>query len=303
MQPGSLLRLIVLALFWGSSFLWIKIGLRGLTPAQITLTRLALGAAVLLAITLAWRQRIPRGRGLWVHLAIAAFFANALPYTLFGIGEQHIDSALAGVLNATTPLWTLAVALLARHGERMTPTRTTGLFLGFAGTLLIFAPWQHANDVDPWGALAVLTASASYGISFIYMDRYLVGRGIPTIALSASQLLAATGWLALAVPANWRTPQLDGEILAAMGVLGILGTGLAYLLNYRLLADEGPTVTSTVTYLLPIVAVILGAIVLDEAITARVIVGMAIVLAGVALTRRRPAQPKSAAACRVPADT
>jgi drug/metabolite transporter (DMT)-like permease len=288
---GSLARLSALALLWGSSFLWIKIALRGLSPVQITLARLALGAAVLVAILYARRLRLPSGGHLWVHLTVAALFANAIPYTLFGIGEQHVDSNLAGILNATTPLWTLLIGLLVRHERRLSATRLGGLLLGFAGTLLIFSPWEAASGVHVAGALACLGASASYGISYVYMDRFLAGRAISSLALSACQLTAATGLLLAATPfAGAQAVHLSGEVLASILVLGVLGTGAAYILNYRLIIDDGSTIASTVTYLIPVVSIALGTAVLGETISAQVVAGVAVVLAGVALARHRPPQ-------------
>jgi drug/metabolite transporter (DMT)-like permease len=297
MRPGSALRLAILALLWGSSFLWIKVALEGLSPVQITLIRLALGAAVLLVIVRASRLRLPSSRRIWRHLALAAFFGNAIPYFLFGLGEESVDSSVAGALNATTPLWTIAIALAVRQETALGLRRTAGVLLGFAGSLLIFAPWEAGLSESLGGALACLGASASYGISYVYMGRYLTGRGIPPLVLSAAQLTAATGWLILATPIAGLQPiHLTATVVVSILVLGAAGTGIAYVLNYRLIADEGPTAASTVTYLLPIVAVALGAAVLDEPLTARLVMGTAVVLAGVALAqRRRPArEPETA---------
>lgn len=271
----------MLALLWGSGFLWIKVALNhGLTPVQITLTRCVLGAAVLLALALAARQRLPRSPAVWRHLAVAALFCNALPFALFAVGERTVDSGLAGVLNATTPLWTLLIGLAAGI-ERFSAARAGGLVLGFGGVLLIFAPWHvHIS----WGALALLAAAASYGLGFVYMGRWLTGRGTAPIALSAAQLIAATGWSAVALPAAG-APNADATGLAAVAVLGVFGTGVTFYLSYRLIADEGPTSAATVGYLLPVVSVALGAAVLDERLGVRVLVGMAVVLLAVSLTR------------------
>jgi len=137
------------------------------------------------------------------------------------------------------------------------------------------------------GVLACLAASASYGLSYIYMGRYLTNRNLPPLVLSAGQLIAASGLLALALPfggsvtTNWR-PEAVGALLA----LGVLGTGLAYVLNYRIITDDGPLLASTVTYLLPVVAVLAGAIVLNEQVTGQLVIGVAVVLLGVGITRR-----------------
>jgi drug/metabolite transporter (DMT)-like permease len=283
-------RIGVLALLWGSGFLWIKVSLNhGLSPAQITITRCVLGAAVLAGLALAARQRLPRSATVWRRLAVAALFCNALPFALFAVGERTVDSGLAGVLNATTPLWTLLIGL-ATGVERFSAARAGGLLLGFGGVLLIFAPWQLAG-ASTWGAVALLAAAASYGVGFVYMGRWLTGRGTAPIALSAAQLIAATGWSAVALPAAG-APSTDLTGLAAVAVLGVFGTGVTFYLSYRLIADEGPTSAATVGYLLPVVSVALGAVFLDERLGARVLLGMAVVLLAVALTRRTvPAPP------------
>ncbi|MDQ4102724.1 MAG: DMT family transporter [Actinomycetota bacterium] len=138
------MRLALLALIWGSSFVWIKIGLRGFTPMQVTFLRLLLAAGVLLLACRFGRLRLRREPIVWVHFAVAATVGNVVPFYLIGVGELSIDSSLAGVLNATTPLWTVTVALLVRSERTMSPARAASLLLGFGGTLVIFAPWGPA---------------------------------------------------------------------------------------------------------------------------------------------------------------
>jgi drug/metabolite transporter (DMT)-like permease len=280
-------RVGALALLWGSTFLWIELALEALTPVQVTFSRCLLGSATLLVACLASGQRLPRGRAVWGHIVVAAFFCNALPFAMFSLGQQTIDSGVAGVLNATTPLWSL-VAGLALGAERgLRPTRVAGLVLGFAGVLLIFAPWRTTGPVG-WGALAIVAAAASYAVGFAYMDRKLVGRGIPTISLSAAQLVAATGLTALTLPAGGLTKiAMDPATLVGVVILGVLATGVTFHLTYRIIAAEGATNAATVGYLLPVVSVALGVIVLDEAFNVRIAAGMVVVLVGVALTRRQ----------------
>lgn len=277
----------VLALLWGSGFLWIKVALdHGLSPAHLTLTRCALGTAVLLLLARGAHQRLPRSRALWLHVTVAALFCNAIPFALFALGEQTVDSGIAGVMNATTPLWSLLLGAVLGTDRALHPLRLTGLFLGFAGVLLIFAPWQH-DGLTGWGAGALLAAAASYAIAFTYMARHLTPRGAP-LAVSAAQLLMATAWTTLALPAAGPTRHPDGTALLAVTVLGVFSTGLTFYLNYRMIAEEGPTSAATVGYLLPVVSVTLGALVLNETLGARTLAGMAVVLAGVAATRTRP---------------
>ncbi|MEV7683062.1 EamA family transporter [Streptomyces sp. NPDC088341] len=278
----------VLALLWGSGFLWIKLALEGgLAPLHITVIRCALGALVLLVLARSAGQSLPRDRRTWGHLVVAAFFCNALPFFLFSVGEQTVDSGVAGVLNATTPLWSFAIGIAIGTERGFRPLRLTGLLLGFAGILLIFAPWHQAG-LTGGGALALMAAAVSYAVAFAYMARHLIGRGTAPLALSAAQLVMATGLTLPVLPAATAAPDAPtATAWIAIVVLGIFGTGITFHLNSRLIADEGPTAAATVGYLLPVVSVVLGAIVLSEEIGIRVVAGMAVVLLGVGLTRGR----------------
>jgi drug/metabolite transporter (DMT)-like permease len=251
---------------------------------------------VLFAIVRIRREAIPRSGPLWAHIAVAALFANAVPYLLFAVAEQTVDSSTAGIINATTPLWTVVLALAVRHQKSVTSWQAAGLITGFAGTVLIFTPWHTAGGLVSAGGLECLAASVSYAVSYIYMDRFLARRGIGPVVLSACQLAAAAVMLAIALAISGaQTPHVTAESVTAIVVLGIIGTGYAYVLNYQIITSEGATVASTVTYLLPVVAIVLGVLVLGESTTAIALVGIALVLAGVALTRRqtKPASPRS----------
>ncbi|MFR9731469.1 DMT family transporter [Saccharopolyspora sp. MS10] len=301
-HPASYLRLGALALLWGASFLLIKVALGALSPVQVAFTRIALGATVLLLLC-ALRGARPGGdRRLWLHVAVAGLFASALPWALLGIGERTVDSGLAGALNATTPLWTVLIGYVAGTQRRLPPRALAGLGLGFAGALLISAPWHGA--AAGLGVLACLGAAASYGVAYVHIGRNLAGRpGAPApLALAAMQLTAATGIAALALPLDGLPAVRFAPLpLLAVAVLGVFGTGVGFALNYRLIADEGPTAASTVTYLMPVVSVLLGTLVLDERLGWRVLLGMALVLAGVALNRRRAASSRSPRLDRVAA--
>jgi drug/metabolite transporter (DMT)-like permease len=305
-RRGTLIRMTLLALIWGSSFLWIKLALHALAPIQIALVRVALGATVLLALCLTARQRLPHGRTVWAHLGVAAIFGTLIPFALLGVGQQTIDSGVTGVLNATTPLWALLIGIMVRTERRLSAVRLGGLLLGFTGTLLIFAPWQSGEALG-WGALAILGATASYGLSYVYVGKFLsAGTGSP-LGMPAAQLVAATAIGALVLPVAGLQPiRLEPLALVAVAVLGVFGTGIGFVLNYRLIVDEGATNAATVTYLLPVVSVLLGAVILQEHITLPVIAGMVVVLAGVGMSRwqRRvvPAeQPDSAPILTAPA--
>ncbi|GAB3295356.1 DMT family transporter [Parasphingorhabdus pacifica] len=304
-NPVSYIRLGSLALLWGASFLLIKVGLQALAPAHITFARIVLGALVLLALVFFRGQRLGGDSRLWKHVAVAALFASALPWTLLNTGEQTVDSGLAGVINATTPLWTGLFGFVLGSRNTMSPQRWIGLGLGFTGVLVIFAPWQ--SDALSWGVLACLAASASYGIGYTYIGRHLTGErlranGLTPLALAAMQMIAASGIATLALPlGGLRLPEPAAAPLLAVAALGIFGTGIGFALNYRLIADEGATTASTVTFLMPVVSVALGWLVLDEQFGPRVLLGMVIVLAGVALARRNPPQAGDRPAGHLPA--
>ena len=297
-RRSGTLTLVTLALIWGSSFLWIKIALRGIPPVHITAMRLVLGAVVLVGYARFRRAALPRGGALWRHLFVAALFANVVPYLLFAYGEQEVDSAVAGVLNATTPLWTVLIAVVVGLERRPGARKAVGLLLGFAGAVLIFEPWRSGSEPMSAGGVACLAAAASYAVSYVYMTRFLAGTGPTPLALSAGQLTAASALSCAALPfAGWRDVVPRPDAVGALVVLGVLGTGIAYVLNYRLIRDGGASSAAVVTYLIPVVAVILGVLTLGETLPPPVIVGMVVVLLGVALARsddRRGAVPGGA---------
>ncbi|MFD8497943.1 DMT family transporter [Amycolatopsis sp. NPDC059657] len=290
-ETKALLRMGALALMWGSSFFWIKFGLQAFSPVQLVLARLVLGALVLLGLVYLAKDRLPRQRRFWLLIGFAAFFHNALPFLLFAIGEQTVDSGITGVLNSTTPLWVVLIAPLFGAGGRLGGARAFGLAIGLAGILLIFAPW-HASGLLSWGAVACLVAAASYALAFVYEGKYLSGTGVSPVAVAAAQMLVASGMMLFAVPVGGLTPiHLSPIAVIAVVILGAGSTGIAFKLNYQLLESEGAVAASIVGYLLPVVSVLLGSLFLGETLNLRVIAGMVVVLGGVALTRvkRRPA--------------
>jgi len=207
---------------------------------------------------------------------------------LFTWGEQRVSSGLAGTLNATTPLFTMGFVLLTGW-ERLSLVRAIGLVVGFVGVVVLAAPWRSSTGFGSLaGVGACLLAAACYGISYVYARRFLTARGLSPLILSAGQLSAGTLMLGLLAPVVARQPvTLTPEVVGSLLMLGLLSTGIAYVLNYRLIMDEGATAASTVTYLIPFVAVLLGAVVLGEPVTWNLFLGATIVLVGVALSEGR----------------
>jgi drug/metabolite transporter (DMT)-like permease len=282
------LRFALLAVAWGSTFLFIKIGDEALSPLQVSLGRLLVGTATLLAILALRRERLPAPGRAWAQLAAAGVLLNVAPFTLFAYGEQHVSSALAGIWNATVPLFTLPIAILWISDEHATARRVSGLAVGFAGVMIVLGVWRGVGGASLQGDLLCLGAAASYGLGFPYARRYLAGRPEGPLALAAAQLICATLELAVLALLFTHVPHgLATKHVLAVLALGVLGTGLTFMLGYSLMRDLGATVTSTVAYVMPIVSTLLGILALGEPLRWYEPVGAAIVVLGAALAQSR----------------
>ncbi len=281
-------QFVVLSAIWGSSFLFIKVLGEHWPALWIALGRVALGAATLVVMTLWRRERLNFDRRLWMHLLVAAALFNAIPFTLFAFGEKHVSSVVAGLWNATTPLWALLAVIVAFPEERPSRGRITGLFIGFVGVTLVLGPWQGLGHGELEGHLACAGAAACYGVGFPYARRYLTARDESVVALSAGQLLCAVVLLALFVPfTSSPTTRLSADAVGSLLALGILGSGIAYALNYSIVRAAGATTASTVTYVIPIFSTLLGVIVLGESLSWNEPVGGIVLLLGVAISQGR----------------
>lgn len=158
-------------MLWGSGFLWVKIALRGLSPVQIVLAQLVTAAAVLLPVAALGGHALPRTRALWLHLGVMAIVANLTPYLLFTWGQQRIPAGLAGILNATTPLFTLLLAMIT-HAEVVRPIRIAGLVVGFLGVVILSEPWRDSAGYSLPGVGACLLAAGCYAVSYVYARRF-----------------------------------------------------------------------------------------------------------------------------------
>ncbi|WP_269857151.1 DMT family transporter [Streptomyces sp. RPT161] len=282
------IRFLALALIWGFSFLFIKVGTEAFAPLQVTLGRMVFGTAVLVTVLAVKRQRLPRAGRVWGHLLVAAFLLNALPFSLFAYAELTIPSTLAGICNATTPLFSMLLSVVALAEDRPTRRRLAGVGLGFAGVLTVLGAWQGFSGQDPLGTSLALIASASYAVGWIYVRRTLANTGESSLSLSAGQLALGTLQLAVVTPL-FTSPPSSFPIASVLSVvaLGALGTGLAFLVQYGLVQEAGPTIATMVTYLVPVVATTAGVFVLGEHLTWNEPVGAVIVLMGAALTQTR----------------
>ncbi len=277
----------LLAAIWGCSFWWIKLGDAMLAPVQVAFARVAIGALTLLAVSAVTRTRLPRGLTTWRHLFVVSLLFNSIPFSLFAIGETHVSSVVAGLINAMTPLTTLVVVMTAYREEQPTGDRLAGLLVGFVGALVVIGVWSGLGRGELLGAAACFGAVASYGLAFPYLRRHLTGLPDGMIALTTGQIVcAAITLLPLAVLAGPPGP-VRADAMTAMVALGGLGTGIAYLLSFRVISLAGSTTASTVTYVIPLFAVVVGVLFLGEQIGWNEPVGGLIVLAGAAIAQGR----------------
>jgi drug/metabolite transporter (DMT)-like permease len=277
---------------WGSSYLFIKIGVETLPPLSLVLLRVLVGLLILLVVVAVTRTPLPRDARRIGHLAVLGAVNIAIPFWLISAAEQHISSGLAGILQATAPFFTLVIAAAFVHDERITPGRLAGIGLGFLGILVLSA--ENIADLGSalgierlLAELAVVGASLAYGIGNTYARRNL--RSTRPLVLSMGQVGWAAVWVGVLALVADGGVTLPAGPEAAFSVLwlGAIGTGFAYLVFFRLLTGWGPTRASLVAYLLPVVAVILGVVVLGETIDAFFLAGAGLIVAGVWVVNRR----------------
>jgi drug/metabolite transporter (DMT)-like permease len=283
------LALALLALIWGASFLFIKLAVRDMSPATLVLSR-ALFGAVTLGLVFAARRQTPFVAGTRARLLpflAMAIFGSVLPWFGIAFGEESISSALASILNATTPLWTAVFAYWVTPAERPSPLNYLGVAIGFLGTGILIAPDLIGQPLRATtiGTLAVAGAAACYAAAALVQRRRL--RGVSPLQVGFWQLtLTAPLALAVSLPTIGRT-HLGLVSIGAMLFLGVGASGIGFLLYYFIMNTLGATRATTVTFLLPITAVFWGASLLRESITIPILAGMGVILLGVFLTSRR----------------
>jgi drug/metabolite transporter (DMT)-like permease len=280
---------LLLAAIWGTSFLLIKVGVSELHPLWLTFGRVLAGAAILLAVLAVTRDRLPREPVIWGHLTVVATLGVALPFTLFGFGEERVSSVLAGIWNAATPLVALPLAVLAFRTEKMTVRRAAGIGVGFLGVLVVLGVWRGVGGAQLTGQLMCFGAAMCYAVAIPYQKKFVAGRSGSGVSLAATQLLIALAELAVFAPLLAGAPPaptgLSLRVVLCVLALGALGTGLAFVLNFRVIRIAGASTSASVTYLMPVVATVVGVTILHEHLEWNQPVGALIVLAGVAVTQ------------------
>lgn len=285
MRPPDIARLVALAAIWGASFIFIRIAVVPLGPIATSELRVALAAVALLAwlrlagVDLAWRAH-------WRFYLAVGLVNSALPFALWAFSALHLPASYLVVLNATSPLFGAVVSAVWLR-ERITARAALGLAAGVAGVaLLVGLGPVRTTPAVLWAIAAGALAALSYAVAAAYMKRRSAGVDAAAVATGSqigaaillAPLLAPLPPVALPTPAEW----------IAVVLLGVLCTGIAYLLYFRLIADVGPTRALTVTFLIPVFGMLWGALFLGEAITPVMAAGCALVLAGTALILRQP---------------
>lgn len=293
----------LLGLIWGSSFLWIKIAVAETGPFMLVTFRLLFGLAGLLVFMALRRQAFPRDRKVLLAFLFMGLFNTALPFTLITWGETIIDSSLASILNATVPLFTIVLAHFWLQDEKITVPRLAGLGVGFLGIVVLVS-----RDLGPaalrgnlWGQLAVIAASVSYALAITFSRKHL--RGQPPVLQAGMVLLIASGMMAITTPIVERPLNLPETGLGwfAIAWLGLLGSCAAYLLYFYLINAWGPTRASLVTYVFPVIGLLLGIIFLNEPADWRLLAGSALIVAGIGVVNLK-LRPRPTPAVAVSAD-
>ena len=298
---------LIVVLLYGTSFAWIKVGLGSFTPFGIAIGRTVIAAASLLIVLAVTRTRFPPRR-LWGILLLNALLAATIPWGLTALGEQYISSALTAIIGSTGPLFTLLAILLAFPEERPTWQRVIGLGVGFAGVLIVVGVWRGIGSATWIGIVAVILANVIWSWSLPVSRRYLTG-GIRATDISPIALAAGMYTMAsfAALPFAFALPvvheRVDWSAGLAILMLGALGSGLAAVMNFRVIGRADATTASTVLYLTPLVAVIVGSTLMGETLTWNEPVGGFVILTGAALAqglvrfgraRTQPLQPDEA---------
>ena len=284
-----------MGLIWGSSFLFMKIALDGVSFGQVAWSRLVLGGLTLGLIVLVNRPRVdngpvlPRAPAVWLHFLVIAISGCVIPHLLFAWAEQYVSSSLASIYNAVTPIMTALMATLAFRVEKLVRAQVSGIILGIIGVVIIIGPWQYSSLTgDLWGQLACLGAAVCYGFTFGYTRRFLSGRPIAGSTFAFLNIGIAGFIMLLLTPVlAWNPVALTMPIVLCLVALGALGTGIAYIWNINVLRAWGPTNASTVTYVTPVVGVILGVLVLSETFSWHEPAGALLVFVGILLTQKR----------------
>jgi drug/metabolite transporter (DMT)-like permease len=293
MKPKHWIAYILLGLIWSTSFLWIKIAVQEIGPFTLVAFRVLFGLLTAGGAALLTRAAWPRDRGTWLTYVILGLTSVAIPFLLITWAEQFIDSAIASILNATVPLFTILIAHYSLHDDRMNLFKIFGILTGFAGVAILLSEDLTAGTHNSIiGQAAVVLAAVFYAGSSVYARR--TTEHVPGLVRGAAPFISAVAVMWIAAPAIERPfaiPQLPLTWVALLW-LGALGSGLALVLWYYLLHEIGPTRTSSVSYIFPLGGVILGVLFLQEQLSWQLVVGALFIISGVLVTNWNPREQK-----------
>ena len=279
---------IALGIVWGCSFIFIKLGLEFLTPFGVAFGRCALGALALLIYLKVKGLSLVRDRKMIGHLWVVALLLNVIPGIFFAWAETEVTSILAGIINAVTPLMTLIAIMLVSRNEKPTAPQIVGLLLGFLGVLTVLGAWKGLGDNPLWAILVLLAAVTCYGFSFPYSRRYILPAQLKPEVMAATQVtLGAITLLPLFLMDGIAKDEYRIGPVLAMIALGVFGSGFAYIWNFTIMRAAGSAIASSVTYVTPVVAVVVGLIFLQEKLHWYEPIGALVVLLGAAIAQGR----------------
>ena len=279
---------IALGLVWGLSFLFVELALISFTPIGIAFLRGLLGAVSLLVLVAVTRQKLPRVWRHWLHISIVAMLLNAAPGFLFALGQETVSSSIAGVINATTPLMTVLIIISFFRDQTPTVDQLLGIVVGFFGILLVMEIFSSSNQASVAGVITLLMATLCYGLAMPYAKRFVSPLPYSPYVLAASQVSASAALTALpAILWGITHDVITGTSLAGIALLGVLGTGVAYVWNYRNIELAGSVVASSVTYITPVVAVIAGVLVLGDQLSPSQVAGGILIVLSALLVQGR----------------
>ena len=279
---------LALGVVWGCSFIFIKLGLEFLTPFGVAFGRCALGALTLLAWAKFKGIALPKSKKMLLHLWVVSLLLNVIPGILFALAQTEVTSILAGIINAVTPLMTLLAIMVVTRDEKPKLYQVVGILIGFIGVLTVLGAWKGLGDNPLWAILILLAAVTCYGFSFPYSRRFVLPNKLAPESIAAGQVtLGALTLLPFFIYNGVEKYEYQVAPVLAMLALGVFGSGFAYIWNFKVMALAGSAIASSVTYLTPVVAVIVGVIFLQESIYWYEPVGALIVLLGAAIGQNR----------------
>lgn len=272
---------------FAANYLWVKLAIEMFTPVQVAWGRSFLAAITLLIVLVLTGDRLPRDRQVWKHLFIAALLFNTISFTCMAIAMTRITTVQASVVNSTAPLVTLALVAAFVPMERITLPRFAGVLLGLLGVVILVQPWAGWGSTDPWGILAIFGATASYAAGIVYARLKLGNASGSAVAIAAGQLSLAAVQLTFILPFGFALPAaFEVSSLVGLLVLGILGTGIGYILQHSLIRAGGASVAGDATYLILLFAVLIGLTVLGEPLTLTDLLGAGVILIGLVIATR-----------------